>query len=616
MTFLPLVERELRVASRQRVTYWLRIVAALVALILGAGFVALTLVGMFPLSTANLGRGLFATLTWIGLVAALLAGPFLTSDCLSGEKRDGTLGFLFLTDLRGHDVVLGKLFATALRAGYALLALLPVLALTFTMGGVSSAQFGKTAFALANALFLSLAAGQFASSLSREAPKALGGTLVLLAILVFGGPLVDSVGTARAFTPVLSWTSPGFLFLAAGSGDSGPFWTSLLIGQVLGWGLLIATGFILQRTWQEKGEGRKLLGVTWFRRWRPGRTKNPASLRNQLLSLNPVLWLMMSRRGWEAGLMWTATLVLGLTLVFLVISNGGSNTTPTPTPGWTTWSWCSTTFTLLIYLGAASQAVRFHVEARRSGLLELILTTPLTGRRIMNGQWRGLLRRFGPPLVLCLAFQSVGEYFVQRATWSQVKAVTQTSPGGTTTNGPSPIGSTTTNATASASGTNFVFSGIQAPPPWVPVVMVVVGTLSVVANLITLIWYGLWRGLISKGINTATLTTLLYAQVIPWFVIMFAGGMTIPLLTFMVFSRGSPGPSAAALQAWIPWIPLILITVVLLLSLIKDVGFLIYARTKLFSEFRARASQVGAPVLGGAPPVLSPLNRSGEPSSV
>jgi len=45
--------------------------------------------------------------TAFGIVAfgfTLLCGVFLTSDCLSEEKREGTLGLLFLTDLKGFDI--------------------------------------------------------------------------------------------------------------------------------------------------------------------------------------------------------------------------------------------------------------------------------------------------------------------------------------------------------------------------------------------------------------------------------------------------------------------------------------------------------------------------------
>jgi ABC-type transport system involved in multi-copper enzyme maturation permease subunit len=70
---------------------------------------------------------LFAVQTVCAFGLSLLAGLFLTSDCLSEEKREGTLGLLFLTDLKSHDIVLGKFVATALSALYCLLALLPVM---------------------------------------------------------------------------------------------------------------------------------------------------------------------------------------------------------------------------------------------------------------------------------------------------------------------------------------------------------------------------------------------------------------------------------------------------------------------------------------------------------
>lgn len=118
--FLPIVERELRVAARKRSTFWVRISAAFTAMVIGGGFLILSAVAGFAFATRSLGSVLFGLLTWLCLAASLSAGLFFTADCLSEEKREGTLGFLFLTDLRGYDVVLGKLLATSLRCVYAL----------------------------------------------------------------------------------------------------------------------------------------------------------------------------------------------------------------------------------------------------------------------------------------------------------------------------------------------------------------------------------------------------------------------------------------------------------------------------------------------------------------
>jgi len=123
MTLLPIVERELRVASRRASTYWLRFFAALVIL---AVWLVL-LVGTRPMSPAQLSQHIVTMLGSLTLGFCMLAGVFLTSDSVSSEKRHGTLGLLFLTDLRGFDIVLGKLVANSMHAFFGLLAAMPVL---------------------------------------------------------------------------------------------------------------------------------------------------------------------------------------------------------------------------------------------------------------------------------------------------------------------------------------------------------------------------------------------------------------------------------------------------------------------------------------------------------
>src|SRR5260370_3617695 len=73
-------------------------------------------------ATAQLSQGLFIAFGVMALGFCLLAGIFLTADCLSEEKREGTLGLLFLADLKSYDVVLGKLIATSTHSVYGLLA--------------------------------------------------------------------------------------------------------------------------------------------------------------------------------------------------------------------------------------------------------------------------------------------------------------------------------------------------------------------------------------------------------------------------------------------------------------------------------------------------------------
>ncbi|HXU75774.1 MAG TPA: ABC transporter permease, partial [Methylomirabilota bacterium] len=110
MPFLPIVERELRVGSRRHHTYTMRLVIAVPAILIGV----FLYIANLQSTAAVLASRTFLGLAILAMLYCLVAGRRSTADCLSEEKREGTLGLLFLTDLKGHDVVLGKLAATSL----------------------------------------------------------------------------------------------------------------------------------------------------------------------------------------------------------------------------------------------------------------------------------------------------------------------------------------------------------------------------------------------------------------------------------------------------------------------------------------------------------------------
>src|SRR5262245_56944565 len=117
MTFLPIVERELRVRARRKWTYRFRLFAAVAAILFVGGMLVMSQGFSAP---GRIGKLMFVALAWAAFLYCLMEGARNTVDCLSEEKRAGTLGLLFLTDLRGHDVVLGKLMATSLNSFYGL----------------------------------------------------------------------------------------------------------------------------------------------------------------------------------------------------------------------------------------------------------------------------------------------------------------------------------------------------------------------------------------------------------------------------------------------------------------------------------------------------------------
>src|SRR5690349_9500047 len=111
MTFPPIVARELRVAARKSGTYWTRFLVAGAAVLIGLWIFAFSLGVSLGLKPEEIAHFIFMGISGIGLIYGLVAGRRFTADCLSSEKREGTLGLLFLTDLTGYDVVFGKLAA-------------------------------------------------------------------------------------------------------------------------------------------------------------------------------------------------------------------------------------------------------------------------------------------------------------------------------------------------------------------------------------------------------------------------------------------------------------------------------------------------------------------------
>ena len=186
MSLLPIVEREMRVASRQVSLYWSRTVLAGLAIFITATIVFF----MWRFPPATMGVSVFYTLSCIAFFYAATAGIWITSDCISEEKRDGTLGLLFLTDLRSLDIVLGKLAATSLKAFAGLIAIFPVLGIPLLLGSVAVEEFWRVVLVLFNTLLLSLAAGIFISSISLRAGRAAGATLGMMILLLGGAPIL------------------------------------------------------------------------------------------------------------------------------------------------------------------------------------------------------------------------------------------------------------------------------------------------------------------------------------------------------------------------------------------------------------------------------------------
>jgi ABC-type transport system involved in multi-copper enzyme maturation permease subunit len=164
----PVIVREIRSESRNPVSYWVRSFGA-----------AAMLLPLIPLLLHRIapgpGQGLliFHELNTLLFWAIWLLVPGLTADCISRERREGTLGLLFLTPMQPREISLGKCVVSAWRGLTIWLAVIPVMVLPLLMGGVSRLDVVSALATNAGAFLLALSAGVLASSYCRKWNSAL-----------------------------------------------------------------------------------------------------------------------------------------------------------------------------------------------------------------------------------------------------------------------------------------------------------------------------------------------------------------------------------------------------------------------------------------------------------
>src|SRR5215469_9684617 len=158
MSAVAVIGRELRAESRRPGNYWLRVLAAG-----GLMMVFASLVITWQDDAAYLGRTLFRILYQTTLFACWILSPLMTADCISRERREGTLGLLFLTPLTPLDVILGKSGVHILRVLTLFVAALPILGMPFVLGGVAWQMAVPAVADLAGAVLMGIAAGLCAS---------------------------------------------------------------------------------------------------------------------------------------------------------------------------------------------------------------------------------------------------------------------------------------------------------------------------------------------------------------------------------------------------------------------------------------------------------------------
>lgn len=410
MRFLSVAERELRAAARQKATYrarWLS-ATAFFGLLIWLGWVH----NVFQNTSAA--PMVFRAFSVILFVYCLFVGAAATADCLSRERREGTLGLLFLTNLNSAEIVAGKLSANGLALIYSLVAVFPMLALPVMIGGITFDQFGRTVLALVNALFFSIAAGFVASAVSvRQFPAVALATG--LAVLFGAGPvlaaeLLRSLGLARSTANWIAAFCPLQTLLVAEGGQRfggwSRYWTSLAMVAGVSWTWLLLVAWWLSRSWRDRPKRVWRWNVPGLsERIRQRSSAARSAFRQRLLEINPFFWLSSRQRVSAPVFMLVVTLLIVITVkltgpFFTKVMMAGAIG---PMVGHLfAWVWAGLAIHLLVLYYGATVASQRLAEDKQSGALELILSTPATEQSISRGLWLGYGRRMAFPALIAV----------------------------------------------------------------------------------------------------------------------------------------------------------------------------------------------------------------------
>ena len=366
---------------------------------------------------ATRGRELYLAVTLFGFGYAMLAGVLLTADAINEERSRGTLGLLFLTDLRWPDILLGKLAATSLKGVYVLVGLLPLLAVPLMFGGITPLQVAGHALLLVGTLALSLCVGLSVSASSRETGTAIAkgfGQMAALAVL----PGFLMVFPSR-ITAHLAMASPVASFAMLFNPAELTRRPSLLAaGLIFPW---VLAALVFRRTLSrlirsesapddqpEKPRPSVLSRPIFSRQSDPdlppvvahgawGRGSPPPE---GLLESDPILWLLWRQNRFPRA----DKAMIGVLSVVAVPTLLASLAGPL---GWFCVAFMAFLLHLLAVCHMASQACQRIRTLEEREALELLLTTPRAAKGTLRSYHRGFCQLFTPQFAALLTVHAM-----------------------------------------------------------------------------------------------------------------------------------------------------------------------------------------------------------------
>lgn len=420
----PIFVRETLTAPRRLSHYLMR-----------SGFVAGLLILFYSIRQATIG---FQDVLFAGDVASFSAMTFkvfallqltlgmffatvFTASNVAQEKDRKTLILLLMTDLRNHELAVGKLFASLLIVGVLLTTSLPVFCFLRLLGGITWSQILWAEAVVGSAALAAGCWGCFVAfwrdkTFQTLAISVLGIVLFVLAAHALGAIAGQSLALASPYAGLMDVLDP----------LSGDHLGAIVVSAFPTVSVLLAVSFVLS-----------IVTITQLRRWNPSKELHQSATAAESASIHqveanaenpraaptknrvhrtvwdsPIIWREMRTRAYGRRMVWIKMAYLALTLLIGISVIGVSSHEDLILGMVTAPAFAFLGIGILSLLLTNAQAVTSITNERDGGTLDILLVTDLRPHEFIVGKIGGALwnakEMILMPLLLIVGMASMG----------------------------------------------------------------------------------------------------------------------------------------------------------------------------------------------------------------
>ncbi|MDZ4814992.1 MAG: ABC transporter permease subunit [Verrucomicrobiota bacterium] len=388
----PLVGKELQELASNRRTYINRVIFVSLSIIL---FLIVSGKSLMAGSISALGRGsnFYGSILFMQFAYVYLVVPIIVSGVITVEKERDSLPLLFLTDLRGGEIIFEKYLSRMLPVVFLLMSFLPIIIMTYLMGGITVEQIIESQWAVFMALLLNAAIAVFCSSYFSSSVESMVSSLILTLLTPFSPILLELAFDVNfineEYTLLLL---PVFRALASTFGGfSLPWYYSSIAVGIMSIVYLIGARFFLYRRASAQSRSPLIEILRFVHRLLDSLVnkvlRRKATQNESLPGDRPIVWKEWARCSAFAPRSLTKLAIFG-GLVALTIATFGLVDNDND-DGDVILVWFGSWAVYLVLIFALS--INLIATEKKKQSLDVLLTTPITRKDIFKEKFRSLL---------------------------------------------------------------------------------------------------------------------------------------------------------------------------------------------------------------------------------